>query len=139
MNLDLKAVKVLTIKKLFLSSICLLFISNLGMSQDILLNEVMSSNSTILSPVAEDSYDWAELYNNSDNVLSLDGYFLSDEIENSSMWAFPPGIEIPANSYYTVWLSGEIDLTSEGEVHANFKISSEGESIFLFDSDFSLT
>lgn len=138
MNLDLKAVKVLTIKKLFLSSICLLFISSLGMSQDILLNEVMSSNSTILSPVTEDSYDWVELYNNSDNVLSLDGYFLSDEIENSSMWAFPPGIEIPANSYYTVWLSGEIDLTSEGEVHANFKISSEGESIFLFDSDFSL-
>ncbi len=135
MKLALKAIRLLPHSKLLLSSICTLFISISGMSQDILLNEVMSSNSTILSPITQDSYDWIELHNTSNTTLNLNGYFLSDELENPSMWAFPADLDIPANSYYTIWLSGESELTTEDEVHANFKISSEGESIYLFGSE----
>lgn len=130
-----KAIRLLPYSKLLLTSICTLLISSLGLSQDILLNEVMSSNSTLLSPITEDSYDWVELHNTSNTALSLDGYYLSDEVGNSTMWEFPPDIEVPPNSYYTVWLSGETELTNEGEVHSNFKISSEGESIFLYNSE----
>lgn len=135
MILALEATELLTFKKNLLFAFCFFLFSSLAMCQELQLNEVVSSNSTILSPSTQETYDWIELYNNSENTFSLDGYFLSDELDNPTMWGFPAGLEISANSYFTVWLSGNSSLTSEDETHANFKISSDGESIYLYDGD----
>ena len=49
------------------------------------------------------------------------------------MWAFPAGTVIPARSYLLVW--ADKDTGSSGALHASFKLSTDGETLLLVDSD----
>ncbi|MBP7497684.1 MAG: CotH kinase family protein [Bacteroidales bacterium] len=96
--------------------------------QNLLINEVSSSNSTI-----QDKYgnfeDWIELYNSSDNPLQLSGFYLSDNPNNLTKWQFP-AIEIPAKAFLLIFASG-LDIKEEGNLHTNFKISNGDEPVIL--------
>ncbi len=57
----------------------------------LVINEFMASNSQGLEdPNNPGSYpDWIELYNGSDAVISLNGLFLSDDVNNPMKWQIP--------------------------------------------------
>lgn len=74
--------------------------------------------------------DWIELYNNSTNAISLDGYYLSDEYSNLTKWAFPD-TTIGPGEYLIVW--ADTDIAQAG-LHANFALDQFGESVFLTDN-----
>jgi hypothetical protein len=102
-------------------------------TQDLIINELMSSNITTVFDIDGNSDDWIELYNGSNNSINLSGLFLSDDINNLEKWEFPE-IEIATGEYILIWASGDFD-PNNNELHTNFKISSSGEKIFLVSSD----
>ena len=96
-------------------------------SGDLVINEFMADNGTVIADQDGEFDDWIELYNKSDNAIPLDGYYLSDDGKDLTKWAFPD-IAIPASDYLIIWTDG--DETQSG-LHANFKLSKSGEAIYF--------
>lgn len=99
------------------------------------INEIVASNSSGASDQLGEYDDWIELYNNSSNAVDLSGFFLSDNILNLDKWEIPAGSILPANGYMIFWADED---SSQGLNHCNFKLSSLGESVMLFDADLNL-
>jgi spore coat protein CotH len=97
---------------------------------NVVLNELCAINSGIWTDPQGEYEDWIELYNNSSNTVSLDGYYLSDDNLNLNKWTFP-NITMAPNSYIIVWADKD---TFDIGIHANFKLAATGESIFLSNS-----
>ncbi len=102
---------------------------------DLVINEFMASNDATQADQDGDFDDWIELYNNTNSSITLDGFFLSDDIDNPTKWAFPAGSSIAANGYLIIW--ADEDLDQEG-LHADFKLSAGGETVILADADTAL-
>ena len=98
---------------------------------DLVINEFMASNDDTAADQDGEYDDWIELYNNSENDISLNGYFLSDKTNDLSQWTLPDTV-IKAKDYLIIWAD---DQSSQSGLHANFKLSSSGESIYLSDPD----
>ena len=101
----------------------------LSLSGNLVINEFLADNETIIADNNDDYDDWIELYNNTENAIDLNGYYLSDNASNLSKWAFPD-TSIEAYSYLIIWADDDED---NGELHANFKLSASGEAIYLVD------
>ncbi|WP_298221584.1 CotH kinase family protein [Flavobacterium sp.] len=99
---------------------------------EIAINELMAQNTETITDPAGQFEDWIELYNNTSSPLLLDGLFLSDTATNLQKWQLPSGITMEPGSYLTVW--ADEDTTEEG-LHADFKLSASGESVFLSKAD----
>lgn len=102
------------------------------LGQNVVINEVMAKNYAIAVDADGDYSDWIELYNASSSVIDLENYSLSDDSRNLQKWAFP-SISIPPNGFLLVFASGK-NVLNVNEPHTNFKISSEGEEIYLSNS-----
>ena len=100
------------------------------------LNEFMASNGSVLADGAGQYDDWIELYNAGPVALDVGGMFLTDDSDEPAQWQIPtdrPDLTtIPAAGYLLIWADGD---ASDTELHANFKLSSNGEEIALFDTD----
>ena len=68
-------------------------------AQSIHINEVAPTNNTFLDNFGE-TKDWIELYNSSDQAVSLENWSISDDPTNPQKWIFP-NIQISANSFFT--------------------------------------
>lgn len=102
------------------------------LSGDLVVNEFMASNVSTQADQDGEFDDWIELYNNSRVAISLDGFHLSDEVENPTKWAFPSGTTIGAGAYLIIWADGD---TEQAGLHADFGLSGGGESVLLTDAD----
>lgn len=102
----------------------------------ILINEVQSSNLNSLADNFGEYDDWIELYNNSNIAIDLAGYFLTDDINNPAQHMIslgnPAQTTISANGFLFFWADRN---TTQGFDHVDFKISSGGETIYLFAPD----
>ena len=99
----------------------------------IVINELMASNTKSLADPQGHYEDWLELHNLSDTTVNLTGMYLTDKIDNLKKWAFPADTTIPAHGYLLVWL--DEDGKAEAGLHANFKLSRNGETVMLVDTD----
>ncbi|MDB4334813.1 CotH kinase family protein [bacterium] len=99
---------------------------------DIVINELMASNSATMADEAGEFDDWIELYNNTNSEISLLGYHLTDDDTDLFQWAFPD-TSIAANDYLIVW--ADKDEEQPG-LHAGFKLSADEESVHLVDPNF---
>lgn len=98
------------------------------------INEAMASNSVFEDEDGDDE-DWLELYNYGASNISLEGWTLSDSVDEPGKWAFPDFVLVPGQ-YLQVWASNKDRYNvSLGQFHTNFKISSSGETLFLFDQN----
>ena len=97
----------------------------------LVINELLASNATINFDEAGEYDDWIEIYNNTSAAVDLSGFYLSDDLNELTQWAFPAGSSIAANGYFTVWLDN--DLT-QGDNHASFKLSATGETVYFSDT-----
>lgn len=94
----------------------------------LLINEVLASNDALLFDLNGEDDDWIELVNTTNTTIDLAGFYLSDDPLNLMAWAFPAGTTIPVNGYLLVW--ADKDTLQQG-LHANFKISADGEYVYL--------
>ncbi len=99
---------------------------------DIVINEFMASNDFTVTDQDGEYDDWIELYNNSSSSIDIGGYGLSDDLTDLTLYTFPAGTTLPGQGYLVVW--ADKDLTQNG-YHADFKISSSGETIYLSDAN----
>jgi len=99
----------------------------------LIINEVMSSNKTTNIDNYGKYSDYIEIYNGYDYAINLKDYYLSDDNFNLRKWSFPD-ITIDANSYLIVYATGKNTYT-DGTVHTNFKLSSNGEVLTLSDKN----
>ena len=82
--------------------IAMIFIITLN--GQVVINEIMSSNSNTIYDEYGNTPDWIELY--SDIEIDISGYGLSDDIIAPFKWVFP-SITIEAESYLLIFASGE--------------------------------
>ena len=99
----------------------------------IVINELMAANTKSLADPQGQYEDWLELHNLSDTTVNLTGMYLTDKTDNLKKWAFPADTTIPAHGYLLVWL--DEDGKAEVGLHANFKLSRNGEIVMLVDTD----
>lgn len=98
-------------------------------STQVVINELVASNSSGISdPDFGDSGDWIELYNNSNSAINLSNYYLTDNLGQVDKWKFPNGTQIGANQHLLIWADG-----NDSGLHTNFKLSSSGEEVGLYN------
>ncbi len=125
--------RVFTIKTAFL---ILVLACSIPLSAQVVINEYSASNLSSFMDNYEKYEDWVELYNPGFSAVDLDGYGLSDKINNPFKWVFPEGTLIPANGFLRIWASGRNESTSPNHLHSNFKLSQtkdEAEHVVLTD------
>ena len=99
-------------------------------SQNIVINEVLASN-TAVNKDEDDSYqDWIELYNTGITPINLQGYGLTDDSTELFKWVFP-NVTINPGSYLLIWASDKNRVNPLNPLHTNFKISGDGETMSL--------
>ena len=72
----------------------------------VVINEVLSLNTSGITDEDQEYTDWIELFNTSDSTVNLDGYFLKDDMDDSIGWIFPE-IEMAAQSHLLIFASGK--------------------------------
>ena len=96
-------------------------------SNNLLINEYSASNCNNQGSDCGDYEDWVELYNNTNDIIDLNGYFLSDKLDNPMKWQFTESIIIEPDSYEIIYMSGRDQMNDEGQYdegpHTNFKLS----------------
>jgi hypothetical protein len=102
--------------------------NKINVTNDLVLNELMPSN-TVTEMDQDGEYDdWIEIYNNGTTAFNLDGYHLSDDATNPLKWTFSGTTTLAPGQYLIVWADAD---TLQFGLHANFKLSSSGETVLL--------
>ena len=116
------------IEQVFASPITLLPTENTN--TPVSLNEICSSNKTLITDYNGKYSDYIELYNSSDDTVDLAGWGLSDNPDKLFKWTFPDGATIAPYGYLVVFASGN-NTACGTEYHTNYNITRGGETIIL--------
>ncbi|MGK0360018.1 MAG: hypothetical protein ACI9U2_002324 [Bradymonadia bacterium] len=93
------------------------------------ITEIMASNDGAWVDEIGETDDWLELHNASDVPLSLAGYRIGDG--PGQRVALPP-VTIPPGGFLVLWAD---DQVGQGALHLPFKLSSGGETVYLWAPD----
>ncbi|MEW5801388.1 MAG: CotH kinase family protein [bacterium] len=99
----------------------------------VVINEVMAKNEATIQDPQGEYEDWIELLNVGDQRIDLSGMYLSDTEDTPRKWKIPQGTTLDPGAYLIIW-ADEDDNDTPG-LHANFKLSTDGESVMLVNTD----
>lgn len=105
------------------------------LSADVYISEFLASNSGGLEDGDGDSPDWIELYNAGTSSADLSGHYLTDDSADLTKWAFPAGTTIAPKATLIVFASDKGSEGPIGELHTNWKLSTDGEYLGLIEPD----
>ena len=94
----------------------------------------MAINDNGLDDEDRDEEDWIEIHNAGTRAASLDGWFLTDKIDNLTKWRFPD-VTLAPDAYLIVFASEKNRRDPTGQLHTNFKLSGDGEYLALVRPD----
>ena len=97
------------------------------------ITEVMSSNRTAFPDENGSFPDWIELTNSSSDTIPIGGYGISDR-DDKILFVFPEQNLAPGE-HVIVFASDNTQSESGTPFHAGFKISSAGDTLFLYGTD----
>ncbi len=98
----------------------------------LMITEFLAANCSYnLDPDYNCFSDWIEIYNSGTQSVSLDGYYLTDDLADTNKWQFPSGVIIASNSFMLIW-ADKMDAKLLA-LHTNFKLSGDGEEIGLYN------
>ncbi|MEZ5043203.1 MAG: HYR domain-containing protein [Saprospiraceae bacterium] len=104
------------------------FVSNLW------INEIQPINNTSITDEFGENDSWIEIYNNNEEAVDIGGLFLSNDINNLSLWQIPSGqaaaTTIPAKSFITLWADNQ---TAQGPLHLGFTLNPSGGEVVMTD------
>ena len=104
-------------------------------SAQIIVNEYSCANLDQYVDNYQKHEDWIELYNPTDSVVTLGGWYMSDDEKKPTQWPFPTLAKIPAKGFLGVWCSGRnVASPTVGQYHTNFRLTqskSKSEQIIL--------
>ena len=102
-------------------------------AQDIVINEILASNNGFNLDEDGASSDWIEIFNNGNTTVQFGGMSLSDDATLPAKWVFP-AVSLAAGEFLLVWASGKNKSVAGSPLHTNFKLSSAGEYVGLYDA-----
>lgn len=99
------------------------------------INEVMSSNGSAWSDEKGNFGDWVEITNTSSSeTINLTGWKLSDTAGALNAFTFP-SVSIAPGEFILIFCDGTLKNTPGYTYHAPFKLSSDGDTLLLFNKD----
>lgn len=98
------------------------------------INEVLTDNIGGLKDEDEDYNDWIEIYNYGKNAVNLEGYGLTDDLDEPFKWTFEKMI-IEPGEYLVIRATGKDRQLSKEYIHTNFSLSKKGEVLQLTHRD----
>ena len=106
----------------------------------LMINEYSASNCDADGSDCGDYEDWVEIYNNSAAPIDLEGYYLSDKVDNIFKWQFPSSWVVQPGEHVIVYASGLNPDLEISEDELSFKLSQtkDSEYIILSDPNFSV-
>lgn len=99
----------------------------------LVINEVMSSNLTVIADEFGEYDDWIEIYNPNNDTIDLAGYSLTDNFANPFRYTIATGndsTKISPGGHLLIWAD---DDRSQGILHTNFKFNATGDQLALID------
>ena len=103
------------------------------------INEIMASNGdTFKTKKGRSGLDWIEIYNGTDEVVDLSGWYLYDDpAKAQSKWKKVQGTcVIPVHGYGIVWCDKDYtDWDAANEAWSEIGLSTSGETVFLAKPD----
>ena len=99
--------------------------------EGLVISEIMASNRTAVTDENGEYSDWVEIWNRSENAISMNGLGLSDR-SDSIRFLFPD-ITLPAGGRVLVFCSNTNQSLPGSPFHAKFKLSSVGETVYFYD------
>ncbi|MEA3446125.1 MAG: lamin tail domain-containing protein, partial [Bacteroidota bacterium] len=98
------------------------------------INEFLASNNNDTVDNYQEYEDWIEIYNAGSTSVQLGGLFITDDLNIRNKW------QIPVNQLDSTLITpGDFlvffadEDTTQGVMHLNFKLSSNGESIGIYE------
>ena len=123
-------------KKILLSTVLACTLIGTGAASEtddtIVINEIMPANVDQFYSPAVNFDGWIELYNPTNQSISLGGLYISDDANNLKQWEMPAlmGI-IPAKGYKVVWF----DNNNLAKTNVPFKLDLDGGTIYISDAN----
>lgn len=108
--------------------ILILISLSLSINAQLRINELMSNN---VSALMDESYNfsmWVELYNPTSTNISLNTYYLTDNLSDPTKWRLP-GKKIAGYGFDLLWMERPERLQ-----HASFKLDPDGGSLYLLNN-----
>ncbi|MCB0762212.1 MAG: CotH kinase family protein, partial [Flavobacteriales bacterium] len=106
----------------------LILLAGVQAQGQIVINEFMAANSSaVYDPDFNESSDWLELYNSGVSDVDLSGYYVTDNLSDTTKWMIPEGTILPAGEFLVIWADG-----MNTGLHTSFKLSSIGEELGIY-------
>lgn len=102
-------------------------------SQTVVINEFLASNNADITDNYGEFEDWIEIYNPSSTPYNVGGLFFTDDLSVPQKYQLPVGNDstiIPAGGYLVLFADND---PQQGVRHLDFKLSTGGEQIGIFD------
>lgn len=110
--------------------ICTDRVHSFGLSgNSLFINEILADNSAIIKDEFGDFDDWIEIYNGGDETIFLGDKYLTDDRFTPEKWKMPNDY-IEPGEFRLIWADDQLE---QGEWHAGFRLSKDGEFIGLYD------
>jgi hypothetical protein len=97
----------------------------------VVINEFLALNTDGLTDQDGQRSDWIELKNTDSAPVNIDGWHLADSVDN---WRLP-SVTLAPNEHLLVFASGKNRAVAGQELHTNFQLDSDGESLKLLMPD----
>ena len=102
----------------------------------LVINEFLASNNYTYADEYGDFDDWIEIYNAGNIPGNIGGMYITDDLDELDTWQIPDTLLeltfIPPGGYLILWADKEPE---QGVLHVDIKLSGDGESIVLTESD----
>ena len=107
----------------------------LSASAQLAVTEIQADNDTVIEDEDGDRSDWIELTNLGSTTLDLGGWALSDDPSLAARWTFPAGTLLAPGNYLVVFASDKNRAIAGEELHLDFKLTADGETLALLRPD----
>ena len=102
-----------------------------GAYAGLVISEIMPSNSTAVTDENGKYSDWIEIWNSTDKMINLNGVGLSDK--GDSIRFLFPNVSLAPDGRAVIFCDNTNQSNANRAFHAKFKLSSVGETIYLYD------
>ena len=104
---------------------------NLSAYTGLVISEVMPSNAAAVTDENGNYTDWIEIWNSTDHTINLEGLGLSDKGDRIRFLF--PDVSLEADGRVVVFCDNTNQSDPNRAFHAKFKLSSVGETVYLYD------
>jgi len=124
--------------KILFSIFLILYLTSFTFSQEInsaiRISEFMADGNRTFADEDGDYPDWIEIFNAGTETVNLEGWHLTDDPANPTLWTFPKATLEPGK-FLLVFASGKDHAVANKPLHTNFRLDAAGEHLSLVHPD----